>query len=585
MGVSEREPMEVDERRSAKEDSDETSDDGVYVYRNCLSGDIPDINYIIYEMRDWASICTDAAERETALMESKDQRNAKICALKFKDGKFDIRSVKDCLEDHVLTTGEIATFLFDAEAALTGIRDRRELLGREIDRLTAANRLLEERVRELETPKVCANVGVQHVPHTSRCNRGVQCDTKTGCANMGVQHSPPRMCDVGMQSEEMARGIDAGSQVETSEDTGSAEGKRSLSSQQNSKAGQLPTWAQVVANGGKRKRIRKRKDKTDKGKDETEREVTKRRKDKEGGEARVTDAALVTRLPATTALEPPPSHRKRGRKKVKVMNTSAVMVSIPPEEVRKGVTYKEIMTKARRMIRLQDLGIPGVEMGRAVSGALLLKVPGAKSDQLADRLASELRRVLDPTIEVTRPVKRVDMRITGLDEAVEVDELRSAISKGGGCPPERIVMGPFLQGVRGGKVALVRCPTDAASALLEGGGSVVVGWTRAKVQRLEPLPVRCYRCMGTGHVRRTCPAKEDRSGICFRCGLEGHRAATCRGKMRCAVCAAASLPANHVMGSKVCSPPPQRVWARSVPVPHVSRAEPAEDLPEVMDTH
>ncbi|CAG9789409.1 unnamed protein product [Diatraea saccharalis] len=64
--------------------------------------------------------------------------------------------------------------------------------------------------------------------------------------------------------------------------------------------------------------------------------------------------------------------------------------------------------------------------------------------------------------------------------------------------------------------------------------------------------------MGKGHVRRTCPAKEDRSNAY----------------------AAASLPANHVMGSKVCSPPPVRVWARSIPVPHGTRAVPADNLPE-----
>ncbi|XP_059061649.1 uncharacterized protein LOC131854544 [Achroia grisella] len=49
----------------------------------------------------------------------------------------------------------------------------------------------------------------------------------------------------------------------------------------------------------------------------------------------------------------------------------------------------------------------------------------------------------------------------------------------------------------------------------------------ARVRSLDPRPMRCYRCLLTGHVGQRCTAKEDRGGVCFRCGQDGHKAASC----------------------------------------------------------
>ncbi|CAH2107675.1 unnamed protein product [Euphydryas editha] len=66
--------------------------------------------------------------------------------------------------------------------------------------------------------------------------------------------------------------------------------------------------------------------------------------------------------------------------------------------------------------------------------------------------------------------------------------------------------------------------------------------------------MRCFKCLGIGHTRLTCPAAVDRSGACFRCGLEGHIGRNCTKALRCAVCAAAGEPAAHLMGARDCRP-------------------------------
>ncbi|CAG9786581.1 unnamed protein product [Diatraea saccharalis] len=254
------------------------------------------------------------------------------------------------------------------------------------------------------------------------------------------------------------------------------------------------TWAQVVGRGRRKKNGGK------------------------VGQSERTVGASETPSPAT-ALKPPPTHRKRGRHKSGAPNTTAVVLTIPPEVEAKGLTYGEVLSRARKEIALPELGISGgVSNGSTATGARILKVPGADSGAQADLLASKLRNLLGASVEVTRPIKRTDLRVTELDDSVTSDELKAALANQGGCPPEQLVMGPIGMGSGGLRMALLRCPMAAADILAKKG-RVLVGWTSARVKRLDPLPLRCFKCMGTGHVRRVCPSKEDRSGACFRCGL------------------------------------------------------------------
>lgn len=89
-------------------------------------------------------------------------------------------------------------------------------------------------------------------------------------------------------------------------------------------------------------------------------------------------------------------------------------------------------------------------------------------------------------------------------------------------------------------------------------GKILVGWSAAKVRALEPLPMRCFRCMGTGHTRALCPSPVDRGELCYRCSKPGHKAAECEAEAFCSVCHQAKRPTGHVMGGRSCAPPPKK---------------------------
>ncbi|CAH2090470.1 unnamed protein product [Euphydryas editha] len=95
---------------------------------------------------------------------------------------------------------------------------------------------------------------------------------------------------------------------------------------------------------------------------------------------------------------------------------------------------------------------------------------------------------------------------------------------------------------------------QAAGKLLQAG-SIAIGWSKVAVHLLQTRPRHCFRCLGLGHVAGTCPDGTDRYTLCYHCGQSGHKATGCSAAARCAVCADAGRPADHVMRGMSCKPP------------------------------
>lgn len=56
-------------------------------------------------------------------------------------------------------------------------------------------------------------------------------------------------------------------------------------------------------------------------------------------------------------------------------------------------------------------------------------------------------------------------------------------------------------------------------------------YSKARVSPAKERPLKCFRCLGYGHIRAECNEKnEDRSNSCFLCNLEGHKAVDCPNK-------------------------------------------------------
>lgn len=251
----------------------------------------------------------------------------------------------------------------------------------------------------------------------------------------------------------------------------------------------------------------------------------------------------------------------------KVPRCTAVMLTILEGS---SVTYNEAMSRIRREIELSDLGIAEMRPRRAVTGALILEITGdeggRKASLLAERMADVLRGI---PVRVSVPQKTAEMRVTGLDDSVTLDEVMAAVAEAGGCRTDEITVGELHRAPRGLTSVWLRCPLKAArriSAFGDGtsdgnGGTrkIVVGWSAARIRPLPTRRLHCFRCLEPNHVRRHCASTVDRSDRCYRCGEPGHRARCCSSRVpRCPLCADLGVPATHRMGSPACKPPPRR---------------------------
>uniref|UniRef100_A0A2A4JDP3 CCHC-type domain-containing protein n=1 Tax=Heliothis virescens TaxID=7102 RepID=A0A2A4JDP3_HELVI len=243
--------------------------------------------------------------------------------------------------------------------------------------------------------------------------------------------------------------------------------------------------------------------------------------------------------------------------------STAVVLTLQPGAVERGLTYAGVLTKAKENISLSDLGISGIRCKTTVTGARLLEIPGATSGPRADALAEKLRTTLGTEeVKVSRPTKCADLRISGLDDSVTPDEVAAAIAKAGNCPPDQIKTGIIRRGFSGLGTVQVSCPVAAANKI-SNGKRLLVGWVSAQVSILKPKPLRCYRCLDEGHVGVQCTSEVDRSQLCFRCGQPGHKADSCNAKPHCVLCGASGKPADHRTGSKACARPKAKQPRRS----------------------
>ncbi|XP_050353678.1 uncharacterized protein LOC126775657 [Nymphalis io] len=260
-------------------------------------------------------------------------------------------------------------------------------------------------------------------------------------------------------------------------------------------------------------------------------------------------AAASATVPSTVAKAPPVA-----KPRLVAPRRAAVMVTLQPDAQEKGVTYAHILERAEQGVKLQDIGIcGGLRVRRSATGARLLELPKAQAEQ-ADKFAEKLRTVLDGVASVVRPVKRVDLKVTGLDDSVTKDKLVAAVARAGNCSPDSVRCGVLQRGPGYMGMVRVTCPLTAAKKISDAG-RLLVGWSSAKVCVLEQRPLRCFKCMGLGHTKVLCPFQVERGGLCFRCGVDGHKSAGCTEKLRYAVCADAGKPSGHVMGSGECNPP------------------------------
>ncbi|XP_032690542.1 uncharacterized protein LOC116853523 [Odontomachus brunneus] len=222
----------------------------------------------------------------------------------------------------------------------------------------------------------------------------------------------------------------------------------------------------------------------------------------------------------------------KGVPRLKAPTSAAVCITCPAGK------YSEVMRIARSKVPLSELGIKNLRCKRAITGALLLEVPGPEGDKLADTLAIKLRVALagEEGVRVDRPSKKAEVRLHNLEDC----HGRGHSGGRGRC----LGKGSLRHQGGGNKESPERKVAEA--------GRILVGWGMARVEVLAARPLQCFRCLEEGHVRQHCRSDVDRSGVCYRCGGPGHRAAECTGRVVCPVCSTAGREATHRLGGEAC---------------------------------
>jgi hypothetical protein len=269
-------------------------------------------------------------------------------------------------------------------------------------------------------------------------------------------------------------------------------------------------------------------------------------------------AAAASQPPsATPRATPIPKPRSRG---LTLPSTAGIVVALKPGS---EASYASILTKATTSFSLAEVGLDHIRMRKTADGARILEVSRSDGGRAAERLCEKLAEIIGEEARVYQPVKVAGLRVSGLMETATPEAVAAAIAAKGECAVGDVKVGAIREGFGGSGSTLVKCPVTAARKVCEGG-RIVVGWSSALVAALEPIPLRCYKCMGVGHTRATCPSEVERGGLCFRCSKPGHKAASCQEAAFCAVCHHCGRPAGHMMGGQACNPPQTR--GRATPV-------------------
>lgn len=137
-----------------------------------------------------------------------------------------------------------------------------------------------------------------------------------------------------------------------------------------------------------------------------------------------------------------------------------------------------VIEKAKVSINLADLGIKSMKFATTRTGGHKLKISRRDSGDKADALVSRLKEFCpDEKVKVSRPEKRVNVRMTGLDGFTSAEQVAVAVIRDTGTVYNRTIASNMRHGRGPGSKSylIILCPLVTAKAL-KGVKEVDLGW-------------------------------------------------------------------------------------------------------------
>jgi len=217
---------------------------------------------------------------------------------------------------------------------------------------------------------------------------------------------------------------------------------------------------------------------------------------------------------------------------------------------------------------------------RVITGALIWEVYGQANREKADALAEKLQEVYRDrdNVRVSRPMKSVKIRITGLDDSVTSKNAEEELAKKCERPPSDFKVGDVKRMTSRLGSCWVRCPVDADKMLM-AAQRITVEWSSCKMALLPAHGLQCYKYLEAGNVQSKCTSPVDRSGCCYRCGAVDHKAKECCSvRLDCPACGTLCWLSSHCIVGPGCTAPGKKMKKGAKPSGPPAKAADRRDL-------
>ena len=211
-----------------------------------------------------------------------------------------------------------------------------------------------------------------------------------------------------------------------------------------------------------------------------------------------------------------------------------------------GSSYANVLKEMKTTIKPEEIGIGIKKIRKTKEGNVLVEM--TKGEGQAIKLENAIKGSFGDNIQVQRNAEKFLLDIRDMEETTDEKEIISSIlDASNGEDANNIKVCNIRDYYGGTKQALFEVPVKVAMTILKGN-RIKVGLVICRVRR-KIVTKRCFRCMESGHIARSCHGK-DRSRTCRRCGIDGHKSNECKSEPRCIICLEAGRQSiNHYIGS------------------------------------